>query len=148
MTYARSSAGESLRRGGRQGAAGAGEPRPGAQRQSDWTPGRRPIRKQLARFLEGEQPQTIAIILAYLDSKPASALLMKLPEQVRVESVKRLACCATFLLRWRRRFPLVLHKRLQSLGEQSRRTYAGFKSAADLMNRLEPEYDEGGAGGD
>jgi flagellar motor switch protein FliG len=47
--------------------------------------------KELARFLEGEQPQTIAIILAYLDAKAASALLMRLPEALRVESVKRLA---------------------------------------------------------
>ena len=29
--------------------------------------------KELARFLEGEQPQTIALILAYLDAKAASA---------------------------------------------------------------------------
>ena len=36
--------------------------------------------KELARFLEGEQPQTIALILAYLDAKAASALLMRLPE--------------------------------------------------------------------
>jgi len=34
---------------------------------------------------------------------------------------------------------VVLHKRLQSLGEQNRRVFPGFKSAADVMNRLEPE---------
>ena len=39
--------------------------------------------QQLAKFLEGEHPQTIALILAHLDSKQASALLMKLPEETR-----------------------------------------------------------------
>ena len=37
--------------------------------------------QQLAKFLEGEHPQTIALIMAHLDPKQASALLMKLPEQ-------------------------------------------------------------------
>ena len=35
------------------------------------------------------------------------------------------------------RVSTVLNRKLQSLGEQSRRTYAGFKSVADLMNRLD-----------
>jgi flagellar motor switch protein FliG len=35
------------------------------------------------------------------------------------------------------RVSLVLHKRLESLGEQSRRAYAGLRGVADLMNRLE-----------
>ena len=94
--------------------------------------------QQLARFLEGEHPQTIALILAHLDSKPASALLMKLPEQLRAESVKRLAMLRNFSPEMAQKVSLVLHKKLQSLGEQSRRAYAGFKGVADMLNRLEP----------
>ena len=33
---------------------------------------------------------------------------------------------------------VVLNKRLESLGEQSRRAYAGFKGVADLLNHLDP----------
>ncbi len=95
--------------------------------------------QELARFLEDEQPQTIALILAYLDAKAASAVLMKLPEAVRIESVKRLALLRNFSPEMAQKVSTVLHKRLQPAGEQSRRNYAGFKSAADLMNRLEPE---------
>ena len=94
--------------------------------------------QQLARFLEGEHPQTIALILAHLDSKPASALLMKLPEQLRAESVKRLAMLRNFSPEMAQKVSLVLHKKLQSLGEQSRRAYAGFKGVAEMLNRLEP----------
>jgi len=94
--------------------------------------------QQLARFLESEHPQTIALILAHLDSKPASALLMKLPEQLRAESVKRLALLRNFSPEMAQKVSLVLHKKLQSLGEQSRRAYAGFKGVADMLNRLEP----------
>ncbi len=94
--------------------------------------------QQLARFLEGEHPQTVALILAHLDSKPASALLMKLPEQLRAESVKRLALLRNFSPEMAQKVSMVLHKKLQSLGEQSRRAYAGFKGVADMLNRLEP----------
>jgi len=91
----------------------------------------------LAKFLEGEHPQTIALILAHLDGKQASALLMKLPEQTRAESIKRLAQLRQFSPEMAEKVSVVLNRRLQSLGEQSRKTYAGFKSVADVMNRLE-----------
>jgi flagellar motor switch protein FliG len=93
--------------------------------------------QQLAKFLEGEHPQTIALILAHLDGKQASTLLMKLPEQARAESVKRLAQLRQFSPEMAEKVSVVLNRRLQSLGEQSRKTYAGFKSVADVMNRLE-----------
>jgi flagellar motor switch protein FliG len=92
---------------------------------------------QLAKFLESEHPQTIALILAHLDGKQASTLLMKLPEQTRGACVKRLAQLRQFSPEMAEKVSVVLNRRLQSLGEQSRKTYAGFKSVADMMNRLE-----------
>ena len=95
--------------------------------------------KELARFLEGEQPQTIALILAYLGAPAASAVLTRFPEQLRVECVKRLASLRNFAPEMAQKVTLVLHKRLQSIGDQGRRIFPGVKSAADLMNHLEPE---------
>jgi flagellar motor switch protein FliG len=94
--------------------------------------------QQLAKFLEGEHPQTIALIMAHLDPKQASGLLMKLPEQARADSVKRLAQLRQFSPEMAQKVSVVLHNRLQTLGEQSRRAYAGFKGVADLLNRLDP----------
>lgn len=93
--------------------------------------------QQLAKFLEGEHPQTIALILGHMDARQASTLLTKLPEQVRSEAVKRLAQLRQFSPEMAEKVSVVLNRKLQSLGEQSRRTYAGFKSVADLMNRLD-----------
>jgi flagellar motor switch protein FliG len=93
--------------------------------------------QQLAKFIEGEHPQTIALILAHLEAKQASVLLMRLPEELRAEAVKRLAQLRQFSPEMAQRVSLVLHKRLESLGEQSRRAYAGLRGVADLMNRLE-----------
>ncbi|ABF40653.1 flagellar motor switch protein FliG [Candidatus Koribacter versatilis Ellin345] len=93
--------------------------------------------QQLAKFLEAEHPQTIALILAHLDVRQSTALLMKLPEKSRAEVVKRLAKLRAFSPEMAQKVALVLHKRLQSLGEQSRRAYAGFKGVADLLNQLD-----------
>ena len=92
---------------------------------------------QQAKFIEGEHPQTIALILAHLDAKQASILLMKLPEDLRAEAVKRLAQLRQFSPEMAERVSVVLNKRLEAMGEQSRRAIAGLRGVADLMNRLE-----------
>lgn len=93
--------------------------------------------QQLAKFIEGEHPQTIALILAHLESKQASTVLMKLPPELRAEPIKRLAQLRQFSPEMAQRVAVVLHGRLEALGEQSRRAYAGLRGVADLMNRLD-----------
>jgi flagellar motor switch protein FliG len=93
--------------------------------------------KQLARFLEGEHPQTIALILGHLETKQASALLMCLPHPVRAESVRRLANLRQFSPAMAEKVAIVLNKRLRSVGEQKKKTYSGFQSVADLMNNID-----------
>ncbi len=93
--------------------------------------------KQLARFLEGEHPQTVALILGHLEAKQASALLMCLPQAVRAESVKRLAQLRQFSPEMAEKVSLVLNRRLRSVGEQTKHTYSGFQSVAGLMNNID-----------
>ena len=94
--------------------------------------------QQLAKFLETEHPQTIALILAHLSSRQASALLLRLPEETRGETIKRLAGLRQFSPEVAEKVSLALHKRLEALGEQSRRAYTGLKGAADLLNQIDP----------
>ncbi len=94
--------------------------------------------QQLAKFIEGEHPQTIALILAHLESKQASLVLMRLPAELRAEPIKRLAQLRQFSPEMAQRVSLVLNKRIEALGEQTRRAYAGLRGVADLMNRLDP----------
>jgi flagellar motor switch protein FliG len=93
--------------------------------------------QQLAKFIEGEHPQTIALILAHLESKQASQVLLRLPKELRAEPIKRLAQLRQFSPEMAQRVSVVLNKRLEAMGEQSRRAYAGLKGVADLMNRLD-----------
>jgi len=93
--------------------------------------------EQLARFLEAEHPQTIALVLAHMEAKHASELLMKIPETTRAEAVKRLAQLKQFSPAMAERVSAVMQKKLQGVGEQTRRNFAGSKTVAELLNRME-----------
>lgn len=92
--------------------------------------------QQLSKFLQGEHPQTIALVLAHLNSKVATAVLMLLPKKVCGQAVKRLAQMQNFSPEMVKKIAVILHKKLMSLGEQSRRAYGGVKAVADLLNRM------------
>jgi flagellar motor switch protein FliG len=93
--------------------------------------------QKLARFLEAEHPQTIALILGQLGDRQASALLMSLPNDARAEAVKRLANLRRFSPEMAEKVSMVLSQRLKAVGEQGKRTYSGFQSAADIMNCID-----------
>ena len=93
--------------------------------------------QKLARFLENEHPQTIALVLGQLGDRQASALLMSLPGPVRAESVKRLANLRKFSPDMAEKVSSLLSLRLKAVGEQGKRTYSGFQSVADIMNCID-----------
>jgi flagellar motor switch protein FliG len=93
--------------------------------------------QKLARFLEGEHPQTIALILGQLGDRQASALWMSLPGETRAEAVKRLANLRRFSPEMAEKVSIVLSQRLKAVGEQGKRAYSGFQSAADIMNCID-----------
>ena len=96
--------------------------------------------QQLAKFLEGEHPQTIALVLAHLGVKSASSVMMLLPDKLRAQAVQRLAEMRQFSPEMVQKVAIMLHTKLQALGEQSRRTYAGVEGVAELLNRLDAAF--------
>jgi len=93
--------------------------------------------QKLARLLEGEHPQTIALILGQLGESQASAMLMNLPNELRAEAVKRLANLRRFSPEMAEKVSIILSQRLNSVGEQGKRAYSGFQSVADIMNCID-----------
>jgi len=93
--------------------------------------------QKLAKFLESEHPQTIALILGQLGDQQASALLMCLPNKIRGEAVKRLASLRRFSPEMAERVSTILSERLKTVGEQGQQTYSGFQSVADIMNCID-----------
>lgn len=98
---------------------------------------RRADPQKLARFLEGEHPQTVALILGQLGERQASALLTVLPAAMRADAVKRLAALRKFSPEMAEKVSVLISRRLKAVGEQGKRTYSGFQSVADIMNSVE-----------
>jgi flagellar motor switch protein FliG len=94
--------------------------------------------QQLVMFVEGEHPQTVALVLAHLGLKSASEVLLLLPEKTRAEVVRRLAEMHQFSPEMVQKIALVLNKKLRALGEQNRRAYGGIKAVSEMLNRVEP----------
>jgi flagellar motor switch protein FliG len=95
--------------------------------------------QQLGKLLDTEHPQTIALVLAHLDPRRASTVLENLSEDHRVIAVQRLAEMRQFSPEMAQKVALILHRRLESVGDTARRSYSGFKAVADLMNRLKAD---------
>jgi len=93
--------------------------------------------EQLAKFLQDEHPQTIALVLVHLNPRVARSVLMGLPEKVRGQAIKRMAQMQQFSPEMVKKISTVLHKRVMSLGQQSRRAFGGVKAVADLLNQIE-----------
>jgi flagellar motor switch protein FliG len=107
--------------------------------QSDLSMLQRVDPQQLGKFLESEHPQTVAIVLAHLDPRKGSIVIDSLSEELRVEAIRRLAAMRQFSPEMAQRVAMILHRRLENMGDTGRRSYAGFKAVADLLNRMESE---------
>ncbi len=94
---------------------------------------------QLGKVLDSEHPQTIALVLAHLDPRRASMVLDNLSEEHKVVSIQRLAEMRQFSPEMAQKVALILHRRLESVGDNARKSYSGFKAVADLLNRLNAE---------
>jgi flagellar motor switch protein FliG len=107
--------------------------------QSDLSMLQRVDPQQLGKFLESEHPQTVAIVLAHLDPRKGSVVIDSLSEERRVDAIRRLAAMRQFSPEMAQRVAMILHRRLENMGDTGRRSYAGFKAVADLLNRMESE---------
>jgi flagellar motor switch protein FliG len=92
---------------------------------------------QLSKFIQAEQPQTIALVLAHLNSTQAAALLGSLPSQLRADVVMRMASLEQISPDIINKITNILDQKLKSLGDFSRESYGGVRAVAELINRME-----------
>ena len=92
--------------------------------------------QQIVKLLLQEHPQTIALVLAHLNSGFAKTVLLQLPEEIRTQAVRRLAEMQNFSPEMVKKISIVMRRKLVTFGEQDRRSYGGVKTVADLLNRM------------
>ena len=94
--------------------------------------------RQLAKFLQDEHPQTMAVVLSYFDPAQAAAVLAALPLELRTDIVRRMATLDQISPEIVKNVTSVIGQRLRALGEMSRESCGGIRAVADIVNRLEP----------
>lgn len=94
--------------------------------------------QQLAKFIQDEHPQTIAVILCHLDATQAARLISALPVELRKEIAVRMAEIDEISPEIVRNIASVIDQKLRNLGELSREQLGGVRSVANMFNRLDP----------
>lgn len=92
---------------------------------------------QLSKFIQAEQPQTIALVLAHLNSAQAAALISSLPAPLRADVIMRMANLEQISPEIINKITSILEQKIRSLGDFSRESYGGIRAVAELINRLD-----------
>ena len=92
---------------------------------------------QLSRFISGEHPQTIALILSHLSASQAASLLANLPMPLRSDVTLRIAQLDRVSPDVVARVSVVISEKLRALGEVKTELHGGPRSVAEILNRME-----------
>ncbi|GMV99644.1 MAG: flagellar motor switch protein FliG [Candidatus Hydrogenedentota bacterium] len=92
---------------------------------------------QICSFIQDEHPQTIALILAHLNSNVASIVLSALPQDIRPDVVMRIATMDRTPPEIVREVERVLERKMASVFSQGFTFAGGVKEVAEIMNNID-----------
>lgn len=93
--------------------------------------------KVLAEFLENEHPQTIALVLAHMETDKQIKTLKNIPESVRPEVVIRMANLVYVEPEKVQELDEMLKRELKSQGQTGGSQFGGVAAVAELLNSLD-----------
>ncbi|MDR1839364.1 MAG: flagellar motor switch protein FliG [Treponema sp.] len=91
----------------------------------------------LLNFIQQEHPQTIALILAYLEPNKASIILQNLPNEVQSDVARRIATMDRTSPEVLREVERVLEKKLSSLSSEDYTAAGGVESIVEILNLVD-----------
>jgi len=98
---------------------------------------------QLLNFIQNEHPQTIALIMAYLDPDQAATILSSLPTERQAEVAKRIAIMDRTSPDVLREVERVLERKLSALVTQDFTDAGGVKAIVEVLNRVDRATEKG-----
>ncbi len=98
---------------------------------------RRADPKQLYNFVQNEHPQTIALIMAYLDPVMSAGVLSKLPLDKQVEVISCIATMDRTSPEYVHEIERILDRKLSSLGTDDFTVVGGIQSSVDILNAVD-----------
>ncbi|WP_372994094.1 flagellar motor switch protein FliG [Lutispora sp.] len=92
---------------------------------------------QLLNFIQGEHPQTIALILSYLKPQQASAILSALSPDKQSDVTRRIAMMDRTSPEVIKEIERVLEKKLSSMISQDYTSTGGIQAVVDILNTVD-----------
>ncbi len=92
---------------------------------------------QLLNFIQDEHPQTIALILAYLPSSQASAVVGSLPPEKQADVAKRIAMMDRTSPDVIKEVEKVLERKLAAMANQEFTTVGGVDAIVNILNTVD-----------
>jgi flagellar motor switch protein FliG len=91
----------------------------------------------LLNFIQQEHPQTIALILAYLEPNKSSVILQNLPNEIQHDVARRIATMDRTSPEVLREVERVLEKKLSTLSSEDYTTAGGVGSIVEILNLVD-----------
>jgi len=92
---------------------------------------------QLLNFIQGEHPQTIALILSYLKPQQASVILSALPQEKQADVTRRIAIMDRTSPEIIKEIERVLERKLSSMISQDYTMAGGLQAIVDILNSVD-----------
>jgi flagellar motor switch protein FliG len=92
---------------------------------------------QVLNFIQNEHPQTIALVLSYLDSSQAGQILSSLPHEMQGDVAKRIALMDSTSPEVISEVELILEKKLSSAVTQDYTQAGGLEAVVEVLNGVD-----------
>jgi flagellar motor switch protein FliG len=93
--------------------------------------------QHLAKVVQREHPQTIALVLSHVGPSHAAKLLSALPAEVRSDVIGRMAVLDQISPEVVNKIAKIIGAKLKFLGESSLESYGGVRAVAEVLNRVD-----------
>ena len=98
---------------------------------------RRADSSQVFNFIQNEHPQTIALVLSYLDTNRAAMILSSLPQDVQAQVIKRIARMGIVSPDYIREAERVLERKFGSIGYTANVAVGGIDTIVEILNSVD-----------
>ncbi|MGI6225040.1 MAG: flagellar motor switch protein FliG [Peptococcales bacterium] len=92
---------------------------------------------QLLSYIQGEHPQTIALIMAYLDSEQSAVILSSLPSELQSEVARRIAILDRTSPEIIKEIEGVLERKFSNIVTHDFSSAGGVQSIVQILNRVD-----------
>ncbi len=92
---------------------------------------------QVLNVIQGEYPQTIALVLSYLDPKQAAMVIATLPQESQVEIITRIATMGAASPEYVHEIERIMERRLLSMGMDQHMVVGGIDQIVAILNSVD-----------